>query len=423
LQSNAQRALSRAPNAGGESASEDCSTAPWAGSAKKCARVIPGVRRFAVLDALRGLCACFVCLFHFQANSFVVDWEFIRQSWQFVDFFFVLSGFVIAANYRGRLAGHMPTARFMLLRLGRIYPLHAFMLGIFVAVELGALVLGHGGGGRRALFNESHSLGAIFTNLLLIQNFGIEGRLTWNHPAWSIAVEIWAYLLFALAVRACGRGLDAALVIAVIVAPLLLLALAGSINVTWDYGLIRCVYGFALGVLCWSAWQRWGEVWLRHTTGWTAIEVAATLAVVMFVTYAGPTAWNLLGPLLFAVALLIFAREGGALSSILARPLPLLLGTLSYSIYMVHTIVQSRFDDALMVLGSWVGMPLTTRVVDDGRVSILAGADPVQGTLLTIVMLVLVVAISWLTYQHIERPGQRWSRRVADPGLRHAGPG
>jgi peptidoglycan/LPS O-acetylase OafA/YrhL len=53
-------------------------------------------QRFLALDAMRGICAVFVCLFHFHANSAVQGWGLIRGSWQFIDFFFVLSGFVIS---------------------------------------------------------------------------------------------------------------------------------------------------------------------------------------------------------------------------------------------------------------------------------------------------------------------------------------
>lgn len=146
--------------------------------------MVSGVRRFAALDALRGVCACLVCLFHFKVVSPVADWAFVRQSWMFVDFFFVLSGFVIAANYQRRLAGSMSLGRFLLLRLGRIYPLHAFMLAIFVATELAALALGGSDYHQRGLFDDAHSPWSIITNLFLLQSFGIEGRLTWNHPSW-----------------------------------------------------------------------------------------------------------------------------------------------------------------------------------------------------------------------------------------------
>src|SRR2546430_1942701 len=54
----------------------------------------------------------------------------------FPDFFFVLSGFVIAANYQQRLLDGFGVGRFLLLRLGRLYPLHFTMLALFVGVEL-----------------------------------------------------------------------------------------------------------------------------------------------------------------------------------------------------------------------------------------------------------------------------------------------
>ncbi len=99
-----------------------------------------GTPRFVALDALRGLCAIFVCLFHFHSTSTIFSGSFVRSSWQFVDFFFVLSGFVIAANYRSRLQDGMPIGRFLGLRLGRIYPLHVFVLGLFVIAEVVGIV-------------------------------------------------------------------------------------------------------------------------------------------------------------------------------------------------------------------------------------------------------------------------------------------
>ena len=80
--------------------------------------------RYAALDSLRGVCALFVCLFHFRANGPIATLEFVRGSWLFVDFFFVLSGFVIAANYRERLVAGAFLRGFVILRFGRVYPLH-----------------------------------------------------------------------------------------------------------------------------------------------------------------------------------------------------------------------------------------------------------------------------------------------------------
>src|SRR5690606_39856368 len=91
------------------------------------------------------------------------DWGFIQHSYLFVDYFFVLSGFVIAHAYAGRLATARDGRRFMVRRLGRVWPLHVLVLAAFIGLEL-----------ARALFHfdcvtpftGDRSVEAIFTNLL-----------------------------------------------------------------------------------------------------------------------------------------------------------------------------------------------------------------------------------------------------------------
>src|SRR5882672_759031 len=92
--------------------------------------------RFLVLDSWRGIAACLVALFHLDAYSHLYGVPFLRNSWLFVDFFFVLSGFVIAANYQQRLLDGFGVGRFLFLRLGRLYPLHFAMLALFVGWDL-----------------------------------------------------------------------------------------------------------------------------------------------------------------------------------------------------------------------------------------------------------------------------------------------
>ena len=163
--------------------------------------------RYEALDSLRGICALLVCLFHFHANGPIAPLAFVRGSWLFVDFFFVLSGFVIAANYRQRLIDGKFLRGFVILRFGRVYPLHLVMLLAFLVVELLGTMLASGNGAQRPMFDDHHSVFAIYTNLTLTQAFGLHDVLTWNQPSWSIAVEFWTYLLFALAARWAGAAL------------------------------------------------------------------------------------------------------------------------------------------------------------------------------------------------------------------------
>jgi peptidoglycan/LPS O-acetylase OafA/YrhL len=124
---------------------------------------------------VRGLCAC---LFHFRANGPIETADFVRGSWLFVDFFFVLSGFVIAANYRTRLITGGYLRSFFILRVGRVFPLHLFMLAAFVGTEIIGLALSSQALMMRQPFDDRHSLFAIFTNVTVTQAFGLHDALT-----------------------------------------------------------------------------------------------------------------------------------------------------------------------------------------------------------------------------------------------------
>ena len=91
--------------------------------------------RFEVLDSWRGICALMVALLHFEAFSHLKDMPFFNDTYLFVDFFFVLSGFVIAANYQARLGNGFGVTKFMLLRFGRLYPLYFVMLIAFLRLK------------------------------------------------------------------------------------------------------------------------------------------------------------------------------------------------------------------------------------------------------------------------------------------------
>src|ERR1700688_3519606 len=97
--------------------------------------------RFGVLDSWRGVAALLVALFHLNVYSAIYSLDFIRNAYLFVDFFFVLSGFVITHNYADRLGTVERLGSFAIRRLGRLWPLHAVVLLAFVIVESAKAVL------------------------------------------------------------------------------------------------------------------------------------------------------------------------------------------------------------------------------------------------------------------------------------------
>src|SRR6267154_4375538 len=90
---------------------------------------------FRVLDSWRGIAALLVAIFHLNVYSAIYPLDFIRNSYLFVDFFFVLSGFVITHSYEDKLSRGHEFASFAIRRFGRLWPLHAAVLVAFVPME------------------------------------------------------------------------------------------------------------------------------------------------------------------------------------------------------------------------------------------------------------------------------------------------
>ncbi|WDA41605.1 acyltransferase family protein [Erythrobacter sp. BLCC-B19] len=357
--------------------------------------------RFEVLDALRGICALLVVLFHFNSNGYLAQLPIVQNGWLFVDYFFVLSGFVIAHSYGTRLTeGRISVARFMGLRMGRIYPLHLFVLLGFVSLEM-LLVLGGDTIGRyvsREPFTGSRGIEALIQNLFLFQTFGIGKAVGWNVPAWSIAAEMWTYLVFALVfVVSKGRSALASGVLAV-VALLALMSYSPDLDVTFQGGILRCIFGFGLGVVTYHLFRRFGG------SGGSAAEIAAVLVSIIFVSFA-EGALTFLAPVVFGSVVFVLASQNGGVSQVLKRRSFQFLGLTSYSIYMIHTFIQGRVGEVLQITKI-----VAIRVDGAGR-TFLEGS-PLVADAITLAMLALVVGAAYVTYSLVEKPGQALSRRL-----------
>lgn len=320
--------------------------------------------RFTTLDSLRGVCALIVALFHFPLTGEVNELPLIANGWLFVDFFFVLSGFVLCRAYEGRLATPSDAGRFAFRRFGRVWPLHAVMLAAFV----GMAVL------QRDVGDEQHSLSAIGTNLLLIHGLGMHSELTWNGPSWSISVEWVLYLIFAALAFVPNRRVAYAMLAMAGLAVLVFLAPNGMES-TFDFGMFRGLAGFFTGALI-------AHLPLRRLG--TAAEVATTAMVVAFVSLG---LWLFLAPLVFGLAVYVFAGSAGLLSRGLnARPL-VKVGEWSYSIYMTHAALISA-----MYMTGQISHPLAP-----------------------VAFVVILIAGSAVTFTLIERPARDWFNGLARP--------
>jgi peptidoglycan/LPS O-acetylase OafA/YrhL len=361
--------------------------------------------RLEALDAWRGICATLVALEHLSIQSVLHENRLIQFGFRFVDFFFVLSGFVIAHAY-GRRLRERPNEIWMFLhrRVGRLWPLHVTILAAFVAFEIGVYVAAKGGIsiGREA-FTERHTLSSLPANVFLVQAWNTLDHSTWNVPSWSISTEIVAYAVFGLLCVLLANRRWIAVAAAVIMAGSLYLVLYESperMSSTYHNGIFRCLYGFMMGALAREVWHRW-----KWRAG-TIAEIAIVILVFGSVVFLPGGEFGVIVTPVFAFVVWTFASADGAISKALCRPVFQRLGAWSYSIYMIHSLL------ALLVLAAAVvvtklGFPLFARVDDAATI-----VGPRWATeAIAVLYVATVIVVARFTYQRIELPGQRlWSR-------------
>jgi peptidoglycan/LPS O-acetylase OafA/YrhL len=362
--------------------------------------------RFVVLDSLRGVCALMVTLYHLNAYSIVKELPFFINAYLFVDFFFVLSGFVIATNYQTRLAEGFAIQKFMVLRFGRLYPLYFVVLICFFIFEL--LIEGRG-----AFSGPQKSIDTVLANIFLLQSFNIFSFDTWNWPGWSIATEFWTCLLFAVIASIWPRRMIAILAVLALISLYVIASQSTTaINVTYNFGMLRSILGFSAGVFVFEIWRKTNRYRIDERLAFVA-EILCVFFVFIFVTAVAQGNYSLFAPLVFAIVVLIFAKEAGPISSILKNRIFVVLGLLSYSIYLVHLLVERVMVRAALTAEAVTAHPLITKVPHEGEIIDVLGLNYTQGNLWACAYLILVVAVSALTYRYIEVPSRQWFRKKA----------
>ena len=361
---------------------------------------------FAALDGFRGLLALFVAVYHTIWFSYPNSSAFLNNGAVIIDLFFAFSGFLMFRLYAETMGRKGAVRSFMVKRFARLMPMHVFMLAAFTAFAAARLVAHQIGlaahePGEILPFmpGAMESWRNLLAHLTLTHASGGADQLAFNPPSWTVGAEFWTYALFAVVAALFGRrawtggGVVAMLVvIAALYAGLA--ALKPDMDITHDYGWLRCVAGFLVGGLAWRvrASGRW-----ELTRGASGVEAAVLLGATLFTIYCGGKAQFLVGPVLL-VFVVVFTQDSGAVSRLLAaRPFPF-LARISYSVYLSHVLIAIGVD---MLMGRALGAAWPEWRMHEGF-----------GTLLLIPYLAMVIGVSALTWRWVEVPGGRWLKRV-----------
>jgi len=353
--------------------------------------------RFVALDSWRGLCALLVALYHVPVTAFVFLNPLVRGSYLFVDFFFVLSGFVISFTYEGRIRNGATAAEFLVKRLGRLWPVHVVTLLAMLLLTT-AVAWGRHAFGKATSMEAPASAEKVIANLLMLNGFAVDGLTSINVPSWSISCELMVYGLFCALVFSGRMALGLWLALAALNAALIAKYSPLHMNATDVLGLSRCIYGFGLGVAAKVAYLRFG----RKLYSSTLVEAAAVALALGFVAFAHESRWSLVAPLVFFVVILVFALEAGRISSLMRTPFFQLLGKLSFTTYMCHYIIVTGVFQLAVLL----------RRVDftqpspffEGKVPAIDAGGQWGGIVVALAYLTVVVLSAWALHLMIEEP-------------------
>jgi peptidoglycan/LPS O-acetylase OafA/YrhL len=293
-------------------------------------------RRFDVLDGMRGVAALVVVERH------ATGWfggQQLSGGYLAVDFFFLLSGFVIAASYDQKLRdGSLTTVGFLLRRALRLYPLYLLALAAMLA-----LMASWGG----AIY---------FWPVVLALGFLPDPATgSWLiGPAWSLMFEAVANLAYGFGHRWAGNRALLCIVLVGLVLQVIGAWRFGNLDIGWRGatmwgGIGRVAFSFPLGVLLFRSRARLGI-----QIPWAAWPTLLAFVVALSL-WSGATLrpWFDLALTVVAFPALLIVGAGTSPQS-WSVALFSVLGAASYAIYVMHTPVVSLFNHHLpRLLGPW----------------------------------------------------------------------
>jgi peptidoglycan/LPS O-acetylase OafA/YrhL len=334
--------------------------------------------RLHTLDGLRGIAALLVMFSHLDLPVMLAPGGYLA-----VDFFFVLSGVVIAENYGPRLREGLPLGRFVAVRIVRLYPMFAVGLAFGAARALAQVTLHQ----PSALPLSEIALAGALGLFMLPSPSSIPPLYPLLSPGWSLFFELVANAAYA-AGRATRRLPLLVGICALAAGGLLWTVRSGAglwMGGSWSelpIGLARVAFSFTLGVALYEGVLRHGRA--RATAlAWVPVVLTAAIMVV-WISPMQRGAFDL-AAVVIALPLLVWL---GARWNPPARWQPLFawLGEISYPLYTTHysLIFVATFVARRWSLSPWLWAPA-----------------------LTIALLALATVLA----RHVDEPARRWLTR------------
>jgi peptidoglycan/LPS O-acetylase OafA/YrhL len=372
------------------------------------------------LNGARALPPLILVLFHFSEGHGYRGWWVldlvVTRGYLWVEFFFVLSGFILTHVYGARVREFWQGnayKKFLQARLARLYPLNLAMLLVVLAIVEGSRLVAALTGGV-SIYNLPYHIitdwQSFVARLFMVQAWNIFDYLSWNGVAWFVSAEFLLCLLFPLYLwLADGRAWRGAGLIAAGVGGIALLLATSKhgLDITFHNGIFRGMADFAIGVgmavLYRARLARGAKPLPTFVHSLAQIAVVAALFYALYNTGWSHTRrdfWSFL-PIVALVWVLAFDR-GLIARAMQTRPLQI-LGGWSYAIYLG----QTAWLQGIRIMEQRLYPPAGTMVFGVRFADLIWWAEPV---------FLVLVCIGWgaLLSVLIEQPAARTLRRYMD---------
>lgn len=308
---------------------------------------LPSKPHYPILDGLRGVAAVVVVLFHIcEANSTSRFTQIINHGYLAVDFFFLLSGFVIGYAYDDRW-NNMSIGSFFKRRLIRLQPM------VVMGSIIGALFFYTQASSIFPRIEETPVWKMVLFMLLgclmipvkpSVEIRGWTETYPLNGPAWSLFFEYIANILYAIGVRKFPKWALSVLVFlsACLLVHWLVFGPNGDAIGGWaldatqlHVGFARLMYPFFAGLLLFRI-SKLAQI--KHAFIWCSLLVILTLSLPRF---SGKEALWQNGlyeslVIIFVFPLIVYLGASGTLNNSFQKRSCKFLGDISYPIYITH---------------------------------------------------------------------------------------
>ena len=362
--------------------------------------------RFHVLDSYRGIAAVLVVIHHMHYVGSITELTFFKESHLFVEFFFVLSGFVLTHAYAFK--SNLVFKYFFIARTFRIMPLHIAMLLVYILLEFGKLfVYNHGMHFNTAPFTQYTSPDTIIPNLLLLQSWLPNTMaLSWNSPSWSISIEYYMYMIFfiTLLIKKPKQY-----ILWFFISAFSFYFILSEMEFWNNFDKIsRGLSSFFAGSLTYLIYRKFSKLIDMNAIYFSLLEIFVLIAVILIIS-SNIENKSLIISFLFCIKVFVFAFERGIISKLLKKSFFQLLGKLSYSIYMIHAVILFIVFSFILIIQKVLNMDF---IVTTNNMLFIDFGNIYYNNLAVLCVMTIIIFFSHFTYKYIEEVGQNFGKKL-----------